>query len=478
MSDLKDKSFKGVAWSFLESASLKVIQFILNVIMARLLLPEHYGVIALIMVFITISQIFIDGGFATTLIQDKNKTERDYSTVFTFNIVISCICYVILFMAAPLISKFYNNDITIYLRVQSLGLIIYSFSAIHRVRLTVAVDFKSIAKVTLAAALLSGCVGIFMAYSGFGVWSLVGQYLSSAIITSVLFTLFQKWKPVCFFDVRSFKRLFPFGIKLLAASLIDRIYANLYPILVGKFYTAKDLGYYSRAEQFAFLPASTCTDVFMRVTYPVMSSLKDESEVIRVFRKFIQLSSFVFYPIVFVIVVVAKPLVLVLLTDKWAEIIPLIQILCFGFLYDHVCSINRNLLYVEGRSDLALKVEIYKKTTATIILLVSIPFGLIGLCVGKVFYGISAFLFNSLYTRKLIGVSIFEQIKDFGSYWLIGLFSAGLAYIPVLLFNNVWAQLMAGAILFILLYILLTYLFKKESFKEIENLVKEKVLRK
>ena len=478
MSDLKDKSVKGVAWSFLESASLKVIQFILNVIMARLLLPEHYGVIALIMVFITISQIFIDGGFATTLIQDKNKTERDYSTVFTFNIVISCICYVILFMAAPLISKFYNNDITIYLRVQSLGLIIYSFSAIHRVRLTVAVDFKSIAKVTLAAALLSGCVGIFMAYSGFGVWSLVGQYLSSAIITSVLFTLFQKWKPVCFFDVRSFKRLFPFGIKLLAASLIDRIYANLYPILVGKFYTAKDLGYYSRAEQFAFLPASTCTDVFMRVTYPVMSSLKDESEVIRVFRKFIQLSSFVFYPIVFVIVVVAKPLVLVLLTDKWAEIIPLIQILCFGFLYDHVCSINRNLLYVEGRSDLALKVEIYKKTTATIILLVSIPFGLIGLCVGKVFYGISAFLFNSLYTRKLIGVSIFEQIKDFGSYWLIGLFSAGLAYIPVLLFNNVWAQLMAGAILFILLYILLTYLFKKESFKEIENLVKEKVLRK
>ena len=149
MGDLKNKSLKGVAWSFLESASLKVIQFVLNVIMARLLLPEHYGVIALIMVFITISQIFIDGGFATTLIQDKKKTERDYSTVFTFNIVISCICYAILFFAAPLISRFYNNDITIYLRVQSIGLIIYSLSAIHRVRMTVAVDFKSIAKVTL-----------------------------------------------------------------------------------------------------------------------------------------------------------------------------------------------------------------------------------------------------------------------------------------------------------------------------------------
>lgn len=478
MSDLKEKSVKGIAWSFIESASLKVIQFVLNVIMARLLLPEHYGIIALIMVFITISQIFIDGGFATTLIQDKKKTERDYSTVFTFNIVISCLCYAILFLASPFISKFYNNDITLYLRVQSLGLIIYSFSAIHRIRMTVAVDFKSIAKVTLVAALLSGCIGIFMAYSGFGVWSLVGQYLSSAIITSVLFTFFQKWKPVCFFDIQSFRRLFPFGIKLLAASLIDRIYANLYPILVGKFYTAKDLGYYSRAEQFAFLPASTCTDVFMRVTYPVMSSLQEESDVIRVFRKFIQLSSFVFYPIVFVIVVVAKPLVFILLTDKWAEIIPLIQILCFGFLYDHVCSINRNLLYVEGRSDLALKVEIYKKTTATVILLISIPFGLIGLCVGKVFYGISAFLFNSLYTRELIGVSVFEQIKDFGSYWLLGLISAGIAYIPVVLFENMWTQLLGGAISFMLLYLLLSYIFKRKSFIEIEVLVKEKVLRK
>lgn len=478
MGDLKNKSIKGIAWSFIESASLKIIQFVLNIIMARLLLPEHYGVIALIMVFITISQIFIDGGFATTLIQDKKKTERDYSTVFTFNIAISCICYAILFFTAPLISKFYNNDITLYLRVQSVGLIIYSFSAIHRVRMTVAVDFKSIAKVTLAAALLSGYIGIYMAYSGFGVWALVGQYLSSALITTILFTLFQKWKPICLFDIQSFKRLFPFGIKLLAASLIDRIYANLYPILVGKFYTTKELGYYSRAEQFAFLPASTCTDVFMRVTYPVMSTLNEDNDVIRVFRKFIQLSSFVFFPIVFIVVVVSKPLVLILLTEKWSEIIPLIQILCFGFLYDHVCAINRNLLYVKGRSDLALKVEVYKKTTATLILLISIPFGLIGLCVGKVFYGIAAFTFNSLYTKKLIGVSVFEQIKDFGPYWLLGLLSSGISYIPVILLNNCWAQLIVGAFTFLILYLVFTLIFKNDSFKEIQVLVKENVLKR
>ena len=478
MGDLKNKSLKGVAWSFLESASLKVIQFVLNVIMARLLLPEHYGVIALIMVFITISQIFIDGGFATTLIQDKKKTERDYSTVFTFNIVISCICYAILFFAAPLISRFYNNDITIYLRVQSIGLIIYSLSAIHRVRMTVAVDFKSIAKVTLTAALLSGCIGIFMAYNGFGVWALVGQYLSSAIITTVLFTIFQKWKPICFFDVQSFKRLFPFGIKLLAASLIDRIYANLYPILVGKFYTSKDLGYYARAEQFAFLPAGTLTDVFMRVTYPVMSTLDDDSSLVSVYRKFISLSSYVFFPVLLALAVLAKPLILILLTDKWQVIIPLLQILCFGYLYDHICAINRNLLYVKGRSDLALKVEIIKKVTATIILLASLPFGLIGLCVGKVVYGMSAVCLNSIYTKRLIGVSIFGQIKYFGLSWLLGILSAAIAYVPVLLLNNNWIQLFTGGITFLIVYVGLSALLNYGPFNEILSIIKEKLLKK
>ena len=199
--DLKSKSVKGVIWSFVESASTKVVQFVISVIMARLLMPEDYGIVAIIFVFITISQVFIDGGFATALIQDKNKTERDYSTIFTFNVLLSVCCYFILFFAAPYISLFYNNDVTLYLRIQSLGIIIFSFSAIHKVRMTVDVNFKAVAKVTVISALFSGVVGIIFAYKGFGVWALVGQYLTSAVMMTGMYAITQRWKPVCFFDV-------------------------------------------------------------------------------------------------------------------------------------------------------------------------------------------------------------------------------------------------------------------------------------
>lgn len=475
MENLKNKTINGVTWSFIESASLKVIQFVLNVVLARLLLPEHYGVIAIVMVFITISQIFIDGGFATALIQDKNKTERDYSTVFTFNIAISVVCYLILFVSAPFISKFYNNDITLYLRVESLGLIIYSFAAIPRVRLTVKVDFKSIAKVTLTSALCSGCIGVILAYNGFGVWSLIGQYLSASVITTVLYIVLQRWKPVCFFDVQSFKRLFPFGIRLLASRLVDRIYANLYPIIVGKFYKTNELGFYSRADQFASLPSNTCADMFLRVTYPIMSSLDNDSDFIKIYKKFISLSSFVIFPIMFLLVVIAKPLILILLTEKWSETIILLQILCFGHMYAHILMISRNVLYAKGRADLALRLEIIKKSVATAFLLISVPFGLIGLCVGKVSYDISAVFISSIYTKKITGVSLWSQITDFAPAWIIGFVSAIIAYLPIVFFDNNWVQLIASSVLYILVYVGISYLFKIASFKEVIDLIKERI---
>ena len=478
MNDIKNKSIKGVLWSLLENFSLKGIQFVINVIMARLLLPEDYGIVAIIFVFIAISQIFIDGGFATTLIQDKNKTERDFATVFTFNIAISIVCYLILFVCAPYISLFYNNDITLYLRVQSLGMIIYSLSSIHKVRMTIAVNFKSIAKVTLISALVSGCVGIILAYNGLGVWALIVQYLMSAALTTALYTWFQKWKPVCFFDISSFKRLYPFGARLLAASIIDRIYMNLYPIFIGKFYTPAQLGYYSRAEQFSALPAVSCTDVFMRVTYPVMSSINDENQLVRVYRKFISLSSFVIIPVILAILLLAKPIVLMLLTEKWIEIIPLMQILCIGFILDHISAINRNLLYVKGRADLALKLEVIKKVTAISILLASLPFGLIGLCVGKATYGIIAAFLNSYYTKSLINVSIFDQIKDYGSSLFVGLVSVLVGSIVYFYIDADWTQFLGGGLIFIISYIGISYLLKIKPFIMSVDLVKEKIRRK
>ena len=472
---LKSKSIKGVAWTFVESASLKIIQFVLGVIMARLLMPEDYGIIAIIFVFITISQIFIDGGFATALIQDKDKTERDYSTIYTFNIILSVICYLVLYISAPYISDFYSNDITLYLRVQSLSLVIYAFSAIHKVKLTVEVNFKTIAVVTVFSSLVSGLIGIYMAYAGFGVWSLIGQYVSASVITSILYVFILRWKPVCFFDTKSFKRLFPFGAKLLTANLIDRVYMNLYPIFVGKFYTPTQLGYYSRAEQFSALPAGTCADIFSRVSFPVLSATKDDVELVRVYRKFISLSSYLIFPVMFAVLVLAKPIILLLLTEKWSEIIPLLQILCCGFLLDHISTINRNLLYVKGRADLALKLEIIKKVIAIIILFISLPFGLLGLCAGKAFYGLLAMLLNSAYTKILIDVSIFDQIRDFSPSLSISLCGTIVAAIPVYMLNNVWLQFIIGGCTFVAAYILLSLIFKVNAFNQLKNMLGEKL---
>ena len=471
--DLKSKSVKGVIWSFVESASTKVIQFVISVIMARLLMPEDYGIVAIIFVFITISQVFIDGGFATTLIQDKYKTERDYSTIFTFNVLLSVCCYLILFFAAPYISSFYNNDVTLYLRVQSLGIIIFSFSAIHKVRMTVDVNFKAIAKVTVISALFSGVVGIILAFKGGGVWALVGQYLTSAVVMTGMYTITQRWKPVCFFDVSSFHRLFPFGTRLMAASIIDKIYANLYPIIIGKFCTPAQLGYYSRAEQFTSMPAYICVEVFSRVTFPIMSKITDERQLISVYRKYISLSSYIIIPLLFVLLVLAKPLVLILLTEKWADVIVLMQILCCGFLLEHISCINRNLIYVKGRADLALKLEVIKKVTAFLILIISVPFGLIGLCVGKASYGLLAMVLNSAYTKKLIGISIWEQIKDFTPSMVLGIIGVPVALIPVYSFDNMYMQFFVGGFVFFVCYVGLSIITKNESLKEIIAIIKK-----
>ncbi len=472
---LKTKSFKGILWSFGERASSKVINFVITVIMARILLPDDYGIIAIINVFIAISQVFIDGGFATALIQDKKKTEADYSTIFTFNIIVAIVCYSILFFTAPLISDFYEKDLTLYIRVFGLTLIIYSFSAIHKVKLTVNINFKALAENTIITSIISGIIGVVMAYSNMGVWALIGQSLSAAIISTLLLNFQLKWKPSCFFNVQSFKRLFSFGAKLLAANVIDRIYMNLYPIFVGKLYTSTDLGYYSQAERISFLPVETLTDIFSRVTFPVMSTVDGTEPLVRVYRKYISLSSYVIFPLLLLVILLAKPIVLILLTEKWAAIIPLLQILCFGFILEHLSAINRNLLYVKGRSDLALKLEIVKKSTAVVILLVSVPFGLIGLCVGKAVYGWLAFGFNSYYTKRLIGISIWDQMRDFMPILLLGIICCVISYIPVHFIENNWIYLITGSLLFCGLYLALSKLFKFEAFDECLQLVRKNI---
>lgn len=402
MSDsLKSKTVSGVLWSAIERFSLQGVQFIINVLMARLLLPSDYGMIGMLAVFLQISQTFIDSGFSDALVQKKDRTETDLSTVFYFNIVISVLLYLLLFIGAPFIAQFYHMpELTLVTRIVMLNLIFSSFAAVPKIILVIKIDFKTQSKISLISAVVSGGIGITMAYKGYGVWSLVFQSLLNILLITFLSFYYINWRPLKTFSKDSFQNLFSFGSKLLFSRLIHALYYNLYAIVIGRRYSSAELGYYTRAEQFAIFPSGNINAIISRVTFPILSSIQDDDErLASAYRKYIKLASFLIFPLMIGLAVLAKPLIILLLTEKWIMTVVLLQILCFDWMFDHLSIINLNLLYVKGRSDWAFRLEIIKKTIATLILLLSIPFGIEGMCWGRVLYSLIAAYLNTHYTQ-------------------------------------------------------------------------------
>lgn len=473
--NLRKKTASGVFWSAIERFSLQGVQFIINIIMARLLLPSDYGVIGMLTVFLLISQTFIDGGFANALIQRKDRTETDFSTVFYFNVFIAVLFYILIFFSAPLIAIFYNmpglEDVA---RVIALSLIISSLSAVHKIKLTIDIDFKTQSKISFTAALISGIVGIWMAYKNFGVWALVTQTLINSVLQTAFYYWLSHWFPLKVFSWHSFKTLFSFGSKLLVSSLIHTVYYNLYSIIIGKKFSAADLGYYTRAEQFATFPSSNVNSIISRVTFPILSSIQDDDERLALaYRKYIRLASFIIFPLMIGLIALAKPLIILLLTEKWLGIVVLLQILCIDWMLDHLSIINLNLLYVKGRSDWALRLEIVKKIIATIILFSSIPFGIVGMCWGRVLYSVIATYLNSYYTKSLIGLSLGEQIKDIFPSLVISVLMGGVVYGSTMLFSSVVLQLFTGFCIGVGIYFIMSRFFKIDSLHELFLLVKK-----
>ena len=471
--NLKRKTVSGVMWSAIERFSLQGVQFVMQLVMARLLLPSDYGMIAMLTIFLQIAQAFIDSGFTNALIQKKDRTEVDYSTVFYFNIIIALLFYCILFVSAPLIAKFYNMpDLILVMRVMALSLIILSFSAVHKTKLTIEINFKIQSKITLIAAGISGIIGVGIAYWGYGVWALVYQSILNAMLTTILFNCFYRWKPLKTFSMKSFKRLFSFGSKLLVSGLIHTVYYNLYGIVIGKRFSAAELGYYTRAEQFAILPSYNLSAIITRVTFPILSSIQDDNErLASTYRKYIRLSSYLIFPLMVGLASLANPLVDLFLTEKWNGTVALLQILCFDWMFDHLSGINLNLLYVKGRSDLALRLEIIKKIIAITILLASIPLGIIGMCLGRVLYSLIATYANTYYTNSLIGLSFRTQLKDIIPYLILSLALGGVVYATTYLGLSNIIQLIIGITIGILFYISISYIFKITSLKVLLQLI-------
>ena len=433
MTSVKQESIQGVKWSAFEKCAVQGIQFVLGIILARLLEPSDYGVIGMHAIFLAVSQTFVDSGFSSALIRKIDRTEDDFCTAFYFNIAIAVACYVLLFVAAPWISDFFHTPILCpILRIQTVTLITNSLMAVHVTRLTIDVNFKALSIRSILSTIVSGIVGIILAYVGWGVWALVVQSLLASIINLVFIWIYCKWYPQRPFSRESFHNLFSYGSKLLVSGLINTIYSNLTTLVIGRKFTALDLGVYNRGTSLPALPVNNINTALQRVLFPILSRFQnDEHLLMAYYRKYIGIVSMVLFFICCLIAAIGRPLVLLLLTSKWEACIIYLQIFSFAIMFDHLCIINHTLLLSVGRSDLFLKLELIKKPVFIAILLAAIPFGVLGICISKIISTQAAVVMNTYYTGKLFKFGYWAQMKDFLPYLLYSI----LACTPAFLFT-------------------------------------------
>lgn len=431
-SSLKQRTIKNAFWSIGDQFANQGIQFILQIILARLLLPEHFGMIGMILVFILISNIIIDSGFSQALIREQKVSQADYSTVFYFNLLVSFLLYSVLYVMAPFISEFFKEEQLIpILRVLSLSLIINALSIIQRTILIKEINFKAQTKINIISGILSGILAIVLAVSGFGVWSLVVKTISLQLFQSILLWFYNDWKPTFEFKLESFNKMFGFGSKLMIAGLISIIYSNIYYVVIGKLYSVSQLGYYTNSVKFTEAASLSITAALQRVTYPVLSTIQDEEERLRYgFRKIIRISAFVNFPLMVGLAAIASPLVSLLFGEKWMPMVIYFQLLCIAGMLYPLHAIDLNILQVKGKASLFLHLIIARKVILTLLIIgaVWLKLGITGLIVVVIIQSYIEFFINSYFAGKQISYSMFEHIKDLSIIYLMAIMMGIVVY--------------------------------------------------
>ena len=473
---LKQATTKGLFWSSVERFSNQGVQFVFSIILARLLSPSDYGIIAMVTIFFAVAQSFVDSGFSNALVRKTDRVEEDLSTCFYFNIGVGIIAYIVLFLIAPLVANFYCQPIlSPIIRITGLEVMLNSLCVVQQALFTIKIDFKSQAKITLSATVISGIVGILLAYQGYGIWALVWQGVASSIVRMGLLWLMSKWRPRTGFSKSSFNYLFGYGSKLLASGLLDTIYNNIYPIVIGKFYNPAQLGNYSRALGWAQLPSANITSILQRVTFPVLSAIQDDTlRLQNSYRRLLKLSAFIVFPLMMGLAAIASPLIRVILTAKWDGCVLYLQILCFALMLYPIHAINLNLLQVKGRSDLFLRLEIIKKIIGVVILIITIPLGITAMCLGMVFSSIICLIVNTYYTSRFIDVGLLTQLKDLRIILINSLVMGGGIYILTSFIDVEGLKLVMGIVIGFLLYFIGSFYFSKAELQEVISLIKKK----
>ena len=471
---LKDKTIKGTMWSAIDNVAQFGVQFVVSIVLARLLSPDDYGLIGIITIFTTVCTTIINGGFSNALIRTQKPTDEDYNTAFICNLLMSILLYAIVFLCSPLIADFFNRQELVALtRVSSFTMIIGALAIVQQTRLTKRIDFKTQTKITLIASILSGIVGIALALMDYGVWALVVQGIVAQSLRTVLLWFFNHWVPSLRFSKESFNRLFGFGWKMMASGILDSLWTQLYQVIVGKFYSPSTLGQYTRAKQFASLFSSNLTSVIQRVTFPVLSDIQDENErMIVAYRRIIKTTMFMTFALMFALGAVSEPLLYCLIGPKWHEAATYLPWICLiGSLYP-LHAINLNMLQVQGRSDLFLGLEIIKKIIGIVPLMIGAFIGIFPMLYTSVFTSIICYFLNSYFPGKLLGYTSWMQIKDVALSFVISLIMAVVVYLMKYLPLSNWLILPMQIILGFFFFFFLCKITKIEEYKELKNMIK------
>ncbi|MBC5864214.1 lipopolysaccharide biosynthesis protein [Flavobacterium turcicum] len=477
---LKKQALSGVFWSSLQLFGTQGIGLVVSIILARLLLPAEFGLIAMLGIFMGLAATLINSGLTTSLIRSENLDEEDYSTVFYFNLVVSGLLYVLFILVAPFIADFYNQPVlTAVVRVYSVTFVINAFSAIQITRLNKNMDFKTQLKVSIPSLILGCSIGIAMAYYGYGVWSLVWSAIIQALASTVQLWYFAKWKPLWGFNKEKFHYHFHYGIKLMFSGILDILFVNAYTIIIGKFFAPAQVGFYNRAESLQMFPVSAINSIIGKVTFPLFATIQnDDVRLKMVYKKIMQMVLFLVTPTLVLMAVLAEPLFRFLLTEKWLPAVPYFQILCFNGILYPIHSYNLQILNVKGRSDLFLKLEIVKKILTVVIILISFQFGIYGLLYGSVVGSVLCFFINTHYSGRFLKYSAWEQTKDILPIIAVSVLAGAVTLAADLFLNNYYFidffRLVFGSILGVLVFTAAAFLFKLGSLFELITIAKRK----
>jgi len=471
---VRNKVFSGLIWKFAERISAQLVTFVVSIVLARLLNPSHYGAIAIVNIFIALANVFVVSGFGNSLIQKKDADDLDFSSVFHFNIIMSIVMYAIVFLCASLIADFYSMPVlTPVLRVMGIRLIVAGINSVQHAYVARHMLFKRFFWSTLGGTLVSGLVGIIMAYRGFGIWALAAQYMVNTTVDTIVLWFTVNWRPKLLFSFKRLGFMFSYGWKLLVSALLETGYNELRSLVIGRMYTPSDLAHYNKGKSFPNLFVTNINSSIQSVLFPAMSNCQDEREKVKsMCRRSIRISSYIMLPLMVGLAFVAKPFVIFLLTEKWLPCVPYLQIACFTMAFMPIHTANLQAIKAIGRSDIFLKLEIAKKGIGIVVLVLVAPYGVMAIATSFIFTTVVGAILNAFPNKKLIGYSYFEQIRDLLNGIIPLLFMSLIVYIIGLInmgnLLKMSTQILFGAIF----YILFSLITKNESFNYILSILK------